>query len=57
MTTALADHQKGLPIPSEHERLAQFLARWLDEDGFRFGSYCGGHWFNRRSGENVTGSF
>jgi uncharacterized protein (TIGR02996 family) len=40
----------------EDAEAARFLARWLDEDGFRFGSYCGGHWFSRTTGENVTGN-
>jgi len=31
-----------------------FLDRWLAEGGFRYGSFCGGLWFNRKSGQQLA---
>lgn len=39
--------------PEDYDALA-FLERWLAEEGFRYGSFCGGHWFNRKSGEQIA---
>ena len=31
LTRALADHQRGLPLPDERLTVEQFLHRWLEE--------------------------
>ncbi len=40
--------------PEDYASGEAFMERWLAENGFRFGSYCGGQWFNRKSGEQIA---
>jgi uncharacterized protein (TIGR02996 family) len=40
--------------PEDHAAAVAFMERWLADEGFRYGSYCGGWWFNRMSGEPIA---
>jgi uncharacterized protein (TIGR02996 family) len=40
--------------PADYASGFAFLERWLVESGFRYGSFCGGHWFNRKSGKKIA---
>lgn len=39
--------------PQDYATGAEFMTRWLSEDSFRFGSFCGGWWMNRKSGKQA----
>jgi uncharacterized protein (TIGR02996 family) len=39
--------------PEDYAAGIAFMERWLAEDGFRYGSFCGGWWFNRKSGQPI----
>ena len=40
--------------PEEYAVGMAFMKRWLGEDSFRYGSFCGGCWLNRQSGQPIA---
>jgi uncharacterized protein (TIGR02996 family) len=38
----------------DHAAGVAFMERWLEEDGFRYGSFCGGWYLNRQTGQPIA---
>jgi uncharacterized protein (TIGR02996 family) len=40
--------------PQDYANAREFLQRWLAAGAYRYGSCCGGHWFNANTGEPLA---
>jgi uncharacterized protein (TIGR02996 family) len=40
--------------PEDYANARNFIDRWLAAGAYRYGSCCGGHWFNGKTGEPLT---
>jgi uncharacterized protein (TIGR02996 family) len=39
--------------PGDYAAALTFMRQWLAKDAFRYGSFCGGWWLNRKSGQPI----